>query len=120
MSYLTLTPNAGGSPTTVKVLVASAPAARPHDVGSLRRAFDGTPHDSRRARLREWVGVQTILAASDGATLKSLLEGVQPLEANGDLTGSGVDVFCTTPELVGVTPGVVRVTWDMWEAEPAS
>lgn len=115
MSYLTLTPNGGGSPTTIQVLVASPPVARPHDMGSLRRAFDGTPHDSRRARLHEWIGVQTIVSAATGASLKTLLEGTQPLTANGDLTGSSVAVHCTTPEVVGVTPGVVRVTWDMWQ-----
>lgn len=115
MAYLTLTPNGGGSPTTIRVLVASPPPAKPHDVGALTRAFDGTPHDSRRDRLREWGGVQTIVTAAAGATLKTLLEGTQPLTANGDLTGSSVSVYCTTPEIVGVIPGYVRVQFDMWE-----
>ncbi len=115
MSYLTLTPNGGGSPTTVKVLVAAAPAAAPREIGSLKRAFDGAVHDSRRGRMHEWHGVSTIILTSDVSSLRTLLEGTQPLEADGDLTGS-VDVFCTTPEVVGVSPGISRMTWDMWEA----
>lgn len=115
MAFLTLTPNGGGSPTTIKVLVASPPQQKPLDVGSLRPAFSGAPHDSRRARPRRWLGVSTIVPAATGATLKTLLEGTQPLTANGDLTGSSVAVFATTPEIVPVTPGAVRLTWDLWE-----
>lgn len=118
MAYLTLTPNGGGSATTIRVLVASAPSEKPHDVGSLRPAFGGATHDSRRARVRRWLGVQTIVSAALGATLKTLLEGTQPLTANGDLTGSNVPVFCTSPEIGGVIPGYVRLSWDMWESEP--
>jgi hypothetical protein len=116
--YLTLTPNAGGGATTIRVLVASAPNERPQEIGGLSVAFGGATHDSRRGRVRRWLGVQTIVASATGATLKSLLEGTQPLTANGDLTGSSVPVFCTSPEIQGVIPGYVRLQWDMWEDEP--
>lgn len=117
MAFLTLTPNGGGSATTIPVLVASPPEQQAHDVGSLRRAFSGPPHDSRRARPREWSGVQTIASAAAGAALKTLLEGTQPLTASGDLTGSSVPVFCTSPKTTPVRPGYVRVSFDMWADE---
>lgn len=118
MAYLTLTPNGGGSATTIRVMLAQPPTERPVEIGSLKRAFSGEAHDSRRARARDWIGVQTIVTAATGATLKTLLEGTQPLTANGDLTGSSVPVFCTTPEVQGVIPGYVRLQWDMWESAP--
>lgn len=116
MAFLTLTPNGGGSATTIAVLVASPPEEQPHEVGQLTRAFDGTVHDSRRARLRVWSGVETIVPAATGATLKTLLQGTQPLGAGGDLTGT-VDVYCTSPKTTWARPGYVRMSWDMWADE---
>lgn len=114
MSYLTLTPNGGGSPTTIRVLVASPPSHAQFEVGNLTPAFDGTPHDSRRGRKNRWTGVSTIVPNGDVSTLRSLLEGTQPLTANGDMTGSSVAVYVTAISVSPVTALHSRVQFDLW------
>lgn len=114
MAFLTLTPNGGGSPTTISVIVSDPPREEPREIGSLARAFGGSVHDSRRARVREWRGVKVIVTTSAAASLRTLLQGTQPLTANGDMTGSSVPVFCTSPETDYLIPGLVRLSWDMW------
>ncbi len=86
MAFLTI-PTFGDVPVA---LDPSAATQKVDEVGTRRRAFDGSMHSTIRDRKRNWRVRTRPMLRADADSMVSALEGTAPLACSGDLLGGAV------------------------------
>lgn len=91
-------------------------------VGSVRRAFDGSPRSSVRAHYRVWAVESQWMSAADAASLEAELVALGEVDVSGDaLTASSVivDAIQRTEMTPAGGGALARVSFELWETAGA-